>query len=294
MKQLLEFALIVNANTRNERRFQDTSAAVPITNATNATPIVVTAANHGLRTGDQIFIYSVGGNLAANNTAGNPAWTVTVTDANTFSLNNSIGNGAYTAATGNLVNAMIGTVDGDRYSRQRLLDMYNKARMTFVHAINITLPKREKSKAIAAAIVRATTFQFTSQVATLPAGFIEELWLRDVAGVDIPIVQAADLPQLSGYDSATNRFVFREDSSLKCVPGSTSIVDASTYVLAYYGIADFVIFNDIVGGVVNESINDDWLPKLMEIAVAIASEQSYADVLALAVALVKARVPDAA
>lgn len=65
-----------------------------ITNATNATPIVCTTpgAGHGLKTGDNISVISVGGNTAANG-----FWSVTVTDANHFSLDGSVGSGAYTS-----------------------------------------------------------------------------------------------------------------------------------------------------------------------------------------------------
>ena len=69
-----------------------------ITNATNATPIVVTSATHGLTTGDIVLISKVGGNTAANEVS-----RVTVTDANTFSLQDPVtganvaGNGAYTS-----------------------------------------------------------------------------------------------------------------------------------------------------------------------------------------------------
>ncbi len=61
-----------------------------ITNATNASPIVVTVTAHGYETGDQATISNVVGNTAAN---GN--WTITVLTANTFSLDGSTGNGAY-------------------------------------------------------------------------------------------------------------------------------------------------------------------------------------------------------
>lgn len=64
-----------------------------ITNATNASPIVITVAGvHGLHNGQTgVVIAGVGGNTAANGT-----WTITrLTDA-TFSLNSSTGNGAYT------------------------------------------------------------------------------------------------------------------------------------------------------------------------------------------------------
>lgn len=63
-----------------------------ITGATNASPIVITATAHGFTTGDRVAIGGVGGNTAAN---GNH--TITVIDANTFSLDGSTGNGAYTS-----------------------------------------------------------------------------------------------------------------------------------------------------------------------------------------------------
>lgn len=64
-----------------------------ITNATNTSPIVVTTAvAHGLTTGDSLFqIKGVLGNTAANGFS--PV--VTVLSATTFSINGSVGNGAY-------------------------------------------------------------------------------------------------------------------------------------------------------------------------------------------------------
>ena len=68
--------------------------ALAVTAATNATPIVVTTTSnvaHGLATGDRVAIAEVGGNTAANGT-----FTVTVVSPNSFSLDTSAGNGAYT------------------------------------------------------------------------------------------------------------------------------------------------------------------------------------------------------
>src|SRR4051812_34371748 len=62
-----------------------------VTGATNATPIVVTSAGHGLTTGTRVTVSSVGGNTAANGT-----FTITRVDADTFSLNSSVGNAGYT------------------------------------------------------------------------------------------------------------------------------------------------------------------------------------------------------
>src|SRR6185437_4946841 len=61
-----------------------------VTDATNASPIVVTSANHGLRTGARVTISGVTGNTAANG-----SFNVTRVDADTFSLDGSTGNGSY-------------------------------------------------------------------------------------------------------------------------------------------------------------------------------------------------------
>lgn len=68
------------------------NAVQAITGATNASPIAVTIAGHGHATGDQVYVYDVAGNTAANGT-----WKITVSDLNTFSLNGSTGNAAYTS-----------------------------------------------------------------------------------------------------------------------------------------------------------------------------------------------------
>jgi hypothetical protein len=76
-----------------KRFFRLRASYVPtaVTMTTNASPIVVTSTGHSLNTGDSISISGVAGNTAANGT-----FTVTKIDANTFSLNGSTGNGAYT------------------------------------------------------------------------------------------------------------------------------------------------------------------------------------------------------
>jgi uncharacterized phiE125 gp8 family phage protein len=63
-----------------------------ITNATNASPIVITINTHGYTTGEEVYIYDVGGNTAANG-----QWIITKATDNTFSLNGSTGNAAYTS-----------------------------------------------------------------------------------------------------------------------------------------------------------------------------------------------------
>jgi hypothetical protein len=64
------------------------AASKSITAATNATPISVTCTGHGYSTGDTIVLTGDTGNTAANGT-----WEITVTDADTFTLDGSVGNG---------------------------------------------------------------------------------------------------------------------------------------------------------------------------------------------------------
>lgn len=68
------------------------TSGASITNATNATPIQITATSHGLVTGQLVTITGVVGNLAANGT-----FNVTFVDANNFTLNGTTGGGAYTS-----------------------------------------------------------------------------------------------------------------------------------------------------------------------------------------------------
>jgi hypothetical protein len=67
---------------------QALQATKTITGATNATPISITCNSHGYSTGDTVVIAGDTGNTAANGT-----WEITVTGSNTFTLDNSAGNG---------------------------------------------------------------------------------------------------------------------------------------------------------------------------------------------------------
>lgn len=63
-----------------------------VTGASNASPVVVTSAAHGLQTGTPVVVAGVGGNTAANGT-----FRATRVSASQFSLDGSTGNGAYTS-----------------------------------------------------------------------------------------------------------------------------------------------------------------------------------------------------
>lgn len=77
-----------------------------IQGASNASPIQITSANHGLTTGTLVTITGVAGNTNANGT-----WTITVTGPSTFTLNSSTGNAPYTSGgTWNVAGLYTGSV----------------------------------------------------------------------------------------------------------------------------------------------------------------------------------------
>lgn len=77
-----------------------------ISNVSNGTPIQVTTASaHGLSTGDTVTVQGALGVPAANGT-----WTITVLGANSFTLNGSVGSGAYLGG-GVIEGGVLGQVD---------------------------------------------------------------------------------------------------------------------------------------------------------------------------------------
>lgn len=82
-----------NSNVVNNTVRDVTVHKVNVTNATNASPIVITTdGNHNFITGDLVGVSGVGGNDAANN-----SFTITKLTDTTFELDGSTGNGAYTS-----------------------------------------------------------------------------------------------------------------------------------------------------------------------------------------------------
>lgn len=76
-------------------------STLTVSGASNATPIQIdTTAAHGLSTDNTVHIVGVGGNTAANGD-----WVITFVDSDSFTLNGSAGNGAYT--TGGTVQKLV-------------------------------------------------------------------------------------------------------------------------------------------------------------------------------------------
>lgn len=126
---------------------------VAITAATNATPIQITAANHGYKSGQKVTVAGVGGNTAAN---GN--WVATFVDPDNFTLNNSIGNSAYTSG-GVAVNGDWGGasvwLSPDNSSYVKIGTMYGPSRIGTLTAQLLTNTDPDTTHTLAVDITRS-------------------------------------------------------------------------------------------------------------------------------------------
>lgn len=87
------FEFTLPSDCQSVEKVSDTlTSAIAITGATNADPVVITAASHGLSDDDIVFISSVGGNTNANGT-----FKIDNSDDDTFELVDVSGNAAYTS-----------------------------------------------------------------------------------------------------------------------------------------------------------------------------------------------------
>lgn len=75
---------------KNNATGQSLAAAIAISDATNASPIVLTTATHNMAVGDFVYVTGVTGNTAANG-----IWRVSAADATHLTLEGSTGNGTY-------------------------------------------------------------------------------------------------------------------------------------------------------------------------------------------------------
>lgn len=87
------FIRVGRSNFGNFTLSTEDVATYTVTNATNASPIqITTSATNGLITGQTVTLSGILGNTAANGT-----WVITRIDGTNFTLNNSVGNGAWTS-----------------------------------------------------------------------------------------------------------------------------------------------------------------------------------------------------
>ena len=181
-----------------------------------------------------------------------------------------------------------GTSGSDKFSAQRIVDIYNDARFTLASAVDLTYPDQRKSLVISGTITKNTTFQFASGSATKPTGFIKVERLTTSAALQITVLPTAMIQQTRDLNSATNPIVYDYGTVFAQETVDTSIIpNASTYILWYYGITTYTV-SDVTGGSTTEQFNEQFHPIIIELSVAIANEMGNQQVNALAQKLLQA------
>jgi hypothetical protein len=273
------------------QKFKTVSDGTTITGAvTNGGLIRITSAGHGLSTGMYATIYGVAGVTAANNTAGNPAWIVTKISDSIVDLQGSTFAGTYSGSGATITGCLVGSVDGARLTRQRQLDIYNEARMVLFNALSETKSPIELGKLVSGTFTSTTAtivaYAAPYRAIAKPAGFLKLVNLVDGAATPLRIdvlptslLEDVRTSITTTYTaSATNLLAF-EIGANWCIYGNYGTTPAS---VDYYGITSWTWITDIFPNTTNETFRADLEPVLIEIACAIADEQSNADVLSLA------------
>jgi len=282
------------------QKFQGVSDGTAITNVvTHGGLVQVVSANHGIKNNQYVTILGVTGTgglaAAVNNTAGNPAWIATLIDANTIDLQGSTFAGAFTSG-GTLVGGMVGSIGG-RYTRQRLLDIYNEARRILFNALSESKSPAELGKIVygtfTSASIAIATYSAPYRSIPKPSGFIKLVNMVDGATTPVRIdvlptslledVRTSITPTYTA--SATNLLAFEIGANWNLFGN----FGTSPAAVDYYGIVDWTWITDVLPGTTVEVFRSDIEPMIIEIAEALANEQSNLDALALAKTLLNKR-----
>jgi hypothetical protein len=186
------------------------------------------------------------------------------------------------------------TDGGDKFTAAKLVDIYNLARLALFDAYRLLYGNTNKlSEEVNEQLVTTSAFQFiltgSVSVGAKPAGYLKFVSLMNASNVKInllPIAYKDDVIQgvkSLFTQSAAKMFVFDIGSNL--IHYGTYVTSLSTYQLSYYGLTLYAV-SDVTGGATVESFTDKDVPKILELAQAIANEQGLQQVNALASKLI--------
>jgi hypothetical protein len=173
----------------------------------------------------------------------------------------------------------IGVKDG-QLTKQRQLDIYNRAREALYTALKET---RFSVRLIeeSGLLYTKSDLQFASGVATIPSDAMDIFSLTTSAGVRIYI-----LPSPYEYLNDTGgviKYVLKEGSTLRSPDTTTTCPNASNYILKYfklptYTLAQVVTANPQTTALAEEAFDKNMHPYIIELACALQSSQGLADV----------------
>jgi hypothetical protein len=182
------------------------------------------------------------------------------------------------------------TGDGDKFSAQRLLDVYNESRLALFSALYESKTSQELSKLVSASFITASitlTYASPNTTAPKPSGFLKLVSLT--APSSIPIIVIPN-NWLGDIRKGTDPHLTVSASNILAVELTTNFLivgnfGAGTGIIDYYGITNWAL-SDVTTGTAVEVFSTELEPMLLDLAVAISLEQGNQDAIALAKKLI--------
>jgi hypothetical protein len=177
----------------------------------------------------------------------------------------------------------IGVKNG-QLTKQRQLDIYNRAR----EALYIALKETRFSTRLVeecGLLYSKTDLTFASGLATIPSDAMDVFSLTTYAGDRIYI-----LPSPYEYLNDTGgiiKYVLKEGSTLRSPDTTTTCPNASNYILKYFKLPTYAL-SDVTGGTTLEAFDKKMHPYIIELACALQTSQGLADVSKFAKVLLQA------
>jgi hypothetical protein len=171
------------------------------------------------------------------------------------------------------------TLDGERWTVQQMLDIYNIARRALVRGMKTVLSPEALRKRLRGFEISGNitwTGTVSEVTATQPNGYImlvdEETGIRTSGGVPLRLrsnpgkLIAGNNPELS--QSATDIYIFEVDKTFKHYGGF--ITNGQSTSIVYLGIADLTVADITTGTTTEEKILEEDIPLLIEVATMVA------------------------
>jgi len=285
----LQFLTAYDPTTKDGQTLHTIEAKFTITGAANngSGLIRITAIGHGLSDDDRVHIKNMNGTVEANSTSANPNWKVKKVSSSVFDLIGSNFVNAFVASPNAYgVGALVGTVDGDKLTKERQLQCYNQARVTFLEGMKLRTKDVDELMMSAGAHNVVEAINFTAGVAPVPPDIIKFIDMTDADGNEILLLPNTKLTKVLRDEryyvqSTTRSFIFQEGQTF--VHYGTFIVNAGRTII-YKGITDWTLAQ-LSSGTVEETIEIGDLQIVIELAVAIASGMGSGQAIAVAARL---------
>jgi hypothetical protein len=186
--------------------------------------------------------------------------------------------------------ANIHSQEGEKWTVQQRLDIYNQARFALLNAMLGAFPGKALLEESGALTQNKTDWTWTlsgsTSSAPKPTGYIDFINAATAANVPmillgnefIGVVPEGENPNY--IQSASNIHIFEMGTNF--INFGTFVTSASTYKLRYIGLSVLVIADITTASAVSESFNDRYYTSLIELATLISGGASEAEAIAIA------------